>query len=496
MTIAQTDERTPRKPLRLWPGVVAVVLLWLARFGLKAVVPGFRGFALGMMWALGAALAVVLWWLFFSRARWSERLGAIVLMIVGAGRRHGTSDTSRWGRCGSSATPSRACASPWSPGRWPAVASPTDLGARRWPRPSCSPAECGRSSGPMASAATTSRSSIGVGRRPPRNGSWPRPATSRRRARRLRPRRLPAAGERPQAGDSAGASRRSSRSAAAHPGRPPAAAKTTADWPGFRGPERDGIVRGVRIETDWSASPPVELWRRPIGPGWSSFAVRGDLLYTQEQRGDDEVVACYNVTTGEPVWTHRDAARFCESNARRRSARDADPQQRSRLHVRCDRNPERARRRQRRRRVVAQRGVRHRRRRSRTGASRARRWWSDDLVIVAAAGQLVAYDLATGEPRWFGPAGGVSYSSPHLVTIDGVAQVLLLSGSRRDQRRAGRRQAALGAPVAGLPHRAAGPDRGRRRPDRRQRRQRHRAASRSRTDPADGPSKSAGRRPG
>jgi hypothetical protein len=83
MTIAETNERTLRKPLRLWPGVVAVVLLWLARFGVKAVVPGFTGFQLAMMWGLGAALAVVLWWAFFSRAPWSERLGAIVLMIVG-----------------------------------------------------------------------------------------------------------------------------------------------------------------------------------------------------------------------------------------------------------------------------------------------------------------------------------------------------------------------------------------------------------------------------
>ena len=75
----------PRKPLRLWPGVVAVVLLWVARFGLKTAIPGFRGFSLGMMWSFGAASAVVLWWAFFSRVPWLERLGAIVLMIVGLG---------------------------------------------------------------------------------------------------------------------------------------------------------------------------------------------------------------------------------------------------------------------------------------------------------------------------------------------------------------------------------------------------------------------------
>jgi outer membrane protein assembly factor BamB len=50
-------------------------------------------------------------------------------------------------------------------------------------------------------------------------------------------------------------------------------------------------------------------------------------------------------------------------------------------------------------------------------------------VIVAAAGKLVAYDTSTGRPRWVGPAHGGSYSSPHRVTLDGVAQVVLLSGA-------------------------------------------------------------------
>jgi outer membrane protein assembly factor BamB len=86
MTMAQTGTRPAvRKPLRLWPGVVAVVLQWLARFGLKAVVPGFRGFALGAQGGLIGAVAVVVWWLFFSRAAWSERLGGLVLMIAGLG---------------------------------------------------------------------------------------------------------------------------------------------------------------------------------------------------------------------------------------------------------------------------------------------------------------------------------------------------------------------------------------------------------------------------
>jgi outer membrane protein assembly factor BamB len=87
------------------------------------------------------------------------------------------------------------------------------------------------------------------------------------------------------------------------------------DWPGFRGPDRDGRRTGVRIATDWERHPPRLVWRHRVGPGWSSFAVVGTRLYTQEQRGEDEVVVCYDTASGAELWAHRDAARFTEAVA-------------------------------------------------------------------------------------------------------------------------------------------------------------------------------------
>ena len=207
----------------------------------------------------------------------------------------------------------------------------------------------------------------------------------------------------------------------------PAVKSAAANWPGFRGSSRNSSITGTSINTNWIASPPVQMWRQPIGPGWSSFAVSGDLLYTQEQRGEDEVVACYKVSTGKLMWKHADAARFWESNA------GAGPRATPTLHngraytfgatgiVNA---------------LDARTGTVVWTRNAATDSQTKIPGWGfsssplvmDDLVVIAAAGKLIAYDLATGEPRWSGPTdGGGGYSSPHPITIDGVPQILLLN---------------------------------------------------------------------
>src|SRR6185436_2373029 len=77
---------------------------------------------------------------------------------------------------------------------------------------------------------------------------------------------------------------------------------TNPEWPGFRGAERAARVPGPRISTNWAAHPPVQLWKIPVGPAWSSFAVAGQLLFTQEQRGAKEAVVCYDADTGREIW--------------------------------------------------------------------------------------------------------------------------------------------------------------------------------------------------
>jgi outer membrane protein assembly factor BamB len=227
------------------------------------------------------------------------------------------------------------------------------------------------------------------------------------------------------------------------------------DWTGFRGPGRDGVVRGVRIATDWKQNPP-RLWRKRVGPAWSSVIVVGDRLFTQEQRGQQEAVVCYDAAKGRELWTHEDSARFWETVSGagpRATPAFAD----GRIFslggtgiLNC---------------LDAATGQRHWSRDIKADANAAIPMWGFSgsplvvgrLVVVFAGGDggknLLAYRVESGELAWTAAAGPGSYSSPHLAKVAGKPQILMLSeqGLTAVDPRDGSSLWTTGSPMPGAP---------------------------------------------
>lgn len=200
------------------------------------------------------------------------------------------------------------------------------------------------------------------------------------------------------------------------------------DWTGFRGPRRDGVAESVTFGTDWEHAPPVLKWKQRVGPGWSSFAVIGDRLFTQEQRGDVEVVVCYDADTGRELWAHAEKERFEEPVAGA-GPRATPTIEGGRLYALGANG-----------RLVCL-----------DAASGAPHWTADikqpsgaavpawgfsssplvvdgKVLIHTGAGKgksVLAYDADDGQLAWSAGDGGHSYCSLHLHEIDGVRQAVV-----------------------------------------------------------------------
>jgi outer membrane protein assembly factor BamB len=395
MSTTEIAVPTARKSLRLWPGIVLVVLQWLFWFLLPVVIP--RAVFVALLGGVLGALLILLWWVFFSRAPWLERVGAIVLMVVALiATKRIVHPSIAGGAMGMLlyviALPVLSLALvAWAFATRRLAATPRRIGLLAAIVIACGVFLFFRTGGLTAEFHNDF------------HWRWSRTPEERLLAQQ--------ANEQP---------------VASLPAWPATSTSTESGWPGFRGPQRDSTIRGVRIKTDWTASPPVELWRRPIGPGWSSFAVRDGRFYTQEQRGNDEIVSCYDLATGKPVWKHSDPARFWESNAGP-GPRATPTLSNGRVYTQGATGIVNV--------LDAATGavVWTRNAVSDTGAKIP--GWGiagsplvlNDVVIVATTGSLIAYDLADGKPRWVGPAGETSYSSPQLAKINGVPQIVLLS---------------------------------------------------------------------
>lgn len=202
------------------------------------------------------------------------------------------------------------------------------------------------------------------------------------------------------------------------------------EWDGFRGPNRDGSATGALPDMDWASHPPKKMWTIPAGPGWSSFSVAGQLLFTQEQRGEMETVVCYAATTGKELWVTGIEARFEDSiggPGPRATPTIADGDlfvlgasgQLMRIDAKSGE-------------IKWQTDLRDvAKRKPPTWGFSASPLVVGSLVIVHAGGKdnlgTLAFNTDDGKLAWSVPAGDHSYSSPQICRINGKAFVTMVT---------------------------------------------------------------------
>jgi len=101
----------------------------------------------------------------------------------------------------------------------------------------------------------------------------------------------------------------------AHNSTVPSAITNGVEFPQFQGPNRNGVITGIELESNWESHPPKILWKQPIGAGWSGFVTSRGRAITQEQREALECVVCYDLLSGQTVWVHSDTARYATTIA-------------------------------------------------------------------------------------------------------------------------------------------------------------------------------------
>ncbi|MEM9353037.1 MAG: PQQ-binding-like beta-propeller repeat protein [Planctomycetota bacterium] len=226
--------------------------------------------------------------------------------------------------------------------------------------------------------------------------------------------------------------------------RVPETAKEAADWdpkptdyPRFLGNGYWAEASADSLDPKWDERPPDELWRRPIGAGWSGFAVVGDYAVTQEQRGEQELVTCYRIESGHGegrlVWSDAEPVRWDPIGPGAYGG--IGPRATPTIHegrvythgatgvVKC------------------------------LDARTGERLWShdtfeqygienltwgkatsplivDDVIVVSVGApnaSLVAYELEAGDIRWASGEHRASYASPILCEFGGIRQVVVVN---------------------------------------------------------------------
>ncbi|MEM8964548.1 MAG: PQQ-binding-like beta-propeller repeat protein [Acidobacteriota bacterium] len=201
-----------------------------------------------------------------------------------------------------------------------------------------------------------------------------------------------------------------------------------ADWGQYRGPQRDGVSMETGIEA-WGDTGPKELWRRSIGPGFSTIAAVGERVYTLDSDDSKEYAVAFDRATGEELWRTEIGGLF--KNDFGDGPRSGPTWHDGRIYVLSSLGDLHA--------LDAEQGkVLWSAGFTEQFSAELPRWAFsssplvvDDLLIVETGGTegraVTAFARADGTVRWSAIDDAIAYSSPILVELHGVRQVVVLT---------------------------------------------------------------------
>ncbi len=202
-----------------------------------------------------------------------------------------------------------------------------------------------------------------------------------------------------------------------------------APWPFFYGPRMDGVYSQGPILTQWPSSGLKQLWRRPVGGGYASMTVAQNLVFTIEQRRDQETVAAYDFSTGRERWTNSWKAFFKESMGGD-GPRATPVYSEGRVYALGAEGEFRC--------LDAASGKTLWRTNILEDAGASNIQWGmaasplavDSFVVVMPGKGVTAYDRVTGEKRWSALDDAPAYTAPMVATLNGTRQIVAVTASR------------------------------------------------------------------
>ena len=210
-------------------------------------------------------------------------------------------------------------------------------------------------------------------------------------------------------------------------------ASLSAQWPQWRGPNRDGVVAAANVPASWPEKPTIQ-WTVKAGEGYSTPVVADGRIFVHSRQDPDEVVTALDLASGKQLWTARYSSSFTKNKYANQMSKGpfSTPLVANGIVYTLGTSA-----------VLSAFDVA-------TGAVKWRKDWSKEidtskmftgtamspiidggLLVVHVgddgAGAFHAFDPATGAEKWTLSGHGPGYASPVLATFGGIRQLVTMT---------------------------------------------------------------------